>query len=260
MNWAGKAILDMREMFLSRKAKWTFSGYATGQLKRIESHRRWLLHPPDHKPTREEFGLLPRTLIPQDQLSAALAQIKKREEEWDVDMGVVDYASRLALRDRFETVISEMVATDRTLLAGKSIGYDANFLELIKCERQYKQASDDWDHYQDWKSTRNEIRAGLEAQHGFDTKHGMHLVRLLRMAREILVEGRVVVKRPDAKELLDIRNGAWPYDRLLGWAKDEQAALVTLEKTSKLPKEPPRVKIDQALCEIVQGHHRWWTK
>ncbi len=35
-----------RNMFLSKKARHTFSGYAMSQLKRIESHRRWLLNPP----------------------------------------------------------------------------------------------------------------------------------------------------------------------------------------------------------------------
>lgn len=32
-------------------------GYAFSQLKRIELHRGYLLNPPDHKPTRSEFGL-----------------------------------------------------------------------------------------------------------------------------------------------------------------------------------------------------------
>ncbi|NIT99428.1 MAG: nucleotidyltransferase, partial [Nitrosopumilaceae archaeon] len=46
-----------RALFLSTKARHTFAGYAFAQLKRIKSHREWLLNPPSHKPTREEFGL-----------------------------------------------------------------------------------------------------------------------------------------------------------------------------------------------------------
>src|SRR5579875_1443529 len=37
--------------------------------------------------------------------------------------------------------------------------------------------------------------------HGYDTKNAMHLVRLYRMGYEILTEGVVRVRRPDAKEL-----------------------------------------------------------
>ena len=52
-----KRIRDSRHLFLSKKARWTFSGYAAAQMKRIETHRGYLLNPPDHMPTREEFGL-----------------------------------------------------------------------------------------------------------------------------------------------------------------------------------------------------------
>ena len=32
---------------------------------------------------------------------------------------------------------------------------------------------------------------------------------------EIVSEGKVIVKRPDAKELLAIKNGAWTYDKVM---------------------------------------------
>ena len=50
-------LKNRRDEFLSAKAYHTFTGYAMGQLKRIRTHRAWLLNPPDHKPTRKEFGL-----------------------------------------------------------------------------------------------------------------------------------------------------------------------------------------------------------
>lgn len=72
---------------------------------------------------------------------------------------------------------------------------------------------------------RNPARAALEAQHGFDTKHAMHLVRLLRMGCEVLGRGEVVVHRPDATELLAIRHGAWSFERVVAEAQDLLAAL-----------------------------------
>ena len=50
-------VVKNKDLFLSKKAKYTFTGYAFSQLKSIKSHRKWFLNPPDHKPTREEFGL-----------------------------------------------------------------------------------------------------------------------------------------------------------------------------------------------------------
>lgn len=50
-------IRSHRDWFLSKKARFTFSGYCFSQLKRIRTHRGYLLNPPSHKPTRAEFGL-----------------------------------------------------------------------------------------------------------------------------------------------------------------------------------------------------------
>ena len=63
-------------------------------------------------------------------------------------------------------------------------------------------------------------RNGKISLHG-NCKHAMHLVRLLRMAEEALTGHGIIVKRPDAKELLDIRAGAWEYDDLVKWAEDK---------------------------------------
>ena len=37
----------------------TYAGYADDQLKRMETHYRWLHNPPDHQPTPPEFGAAP---------------------------------------------------------------------------------------------------------------------------------------------------------------------------------------------------------
>jgi len=51
-----RPIYDNRHAFLSERARYTFSGYAISQLKRMERHRAWLVDPPDHKPTQDEYG------------------------------------------------------------------------------------------------------------------------------------------------------------------------------------------------------------
>ena len=53
----GKKLRDKRDIFLSKKSRFTFCGYAFAQLKRIKTHRSWLLNPPSGKPTRKELGL-----------------------------------------------------------------------------------------------------------------------------------------------------------------------------------------------------------
>jgi predicted nucleotidyltransferase len=213
VNWAMEPVLRDRDQFLSRKARHTFSGYAMSQLKRIKGHRQWLRNPPTHQPTREEFGLPGNGVMPQDQLMAAEAILRK----------------------------------------DSLVGFDSNFLALIEKERNFRGAQNNWEHYQTWLATRNPERAALEAKVGYDSKHGMHLVRLMRMAEEILTRGEVVVKRPDAEELLEIRNGAWSFDRIVGWAEDMDAKLEEVEKTSPLPHAPDREYLDRLCRYTIEG-------
>jgi predicted nucleotidyltransferase len=131
-------------------------------------------------------------------------------------------------------------------------------LQVIEKEKAYKAAQTKWDQYQRWKKERNPDRAALEAAHGFDTKHAMHLMRLLRMGKEILTTGKINVRRPDAAELLEIRAGAWDYDKLVDEAESLKAELdaVYEAKTYVVPFGPPKVEISDFCVELLDYH---WT-
>ena len=81
----------------------------------------------------------------------------------------------------------------------------------------------------------------------------MHLVRLMRMCGEILAKGEVVVRRPDAEELLAIRHGAWSYETLMEWARQQDSELEAVYKTSPLPHSPDRNAIDALCVRIVEN-------
>jgi hypothetical protein len=90
-----------------------------------------------------------------------------------------------------------------------------------------------------------------------NTKHASHLVRLMRMAQEILTEGKVVVRRPDAQELLDIRFGKFDYDWLMKWSADTDAALNDLYEKSSLQNSADWAKIDELYREVL---HAFWRE
>jgi hypothetical protein len=137
--------------------------------------------------------------------------------------------------------------------AARKIGLSDNFIEIMQRERQYTSAKREWDQYQNWKKTRNVTRSALEEKYGYDTKHAYHLVRLIRMCREVLTTGKVIVKRPDREELLAIRNGAWTYERLIEFAETEDIALNELYNTTTvLPKTPDRDKLDRLVIKLVE--------
>src|SRR5262249_49245201 len=55
-----------RQRFLTRKVQQTYLGYAMAQLRKIRTHRSWLLEPPRRKPTREDFGLPAASTVSRD--------------------------------------------------------------------------------------------------------------------------------------------------------------------------------------------------
>lgn len=111
---------------------------------------------------------------------------------------------------------------------------------IVKFNREeYEKTKDEYDKFWEWRTNRNASRLKMEEEFFFDGKHAMHLVRLLRMGVEILRDGQVIVKRPDAEELLAIRNGSWTYEELIKYAEtmDEEVRGVWYKKT-ELPKKP----------------------
>jgi predicted nucleotidyltransferase len=215
MSDEGFLLRRNRDLFISKKAEETFSGYALGQLHRIKTHRKWLLDPPKAAPTREQFGLSSNMKITPDMMGA----FNKLETEG--------------------TAVSQ------------------NVMELVQNEKRYKAASEHWNQYTHWVKSRNPARAALEAKSGYDTKHAMHLVRLMRMCAEILVTGFVLVRRPDAEELLAIRRGAWSYDFLIAWAEAHHLKIKELAKASTLREEPDYGVLEGICIDILD---RFWAR
>lgn len=254
---AWEKVLSVRGSILSQNAKHRFCGYAISQLKRIETHRRWLLHPPDHKPVRAEYGLPDHSVIPKEQREALEAMMKKVVEDWQVDYACLDDATRIDLLNKQAEALTDMKlsADDQYVAAGNKLGLDMQAMEYLKAERAYRCALSEWTQYGTWLKERNPARAALEKQFGYDTKHGMHLVRLMRMAKEILEGKGVIVRRPDADELRAIRfRGSWSYERLTTWARAQDKELTALMKTSKLPKQPDRLKVNELCIGLVEEY------
>ena len=252
----GQRIIDNRDKFLSKRIKFSMSGYAFSQLKRISLHRGYLLNPPKEYPTRSMMGLPEQTLIPQDQLSAAEADIQKELDRFDFDfLEEVSEPVKIGIRAVMVEMLSVLKITtdDQWLSAARKIGLSDNFIEIMQKERAYKNLKSQWDKYQEWKKNRNPVRAAMEAKYGFDTKHGLHLIRLLRVCKEVLSTGKVLVRRPDREELLAIRNGEWSYERLIKEAEKLDAEAEQLYKTSSiLPKTPDFEYLDKLCIELVE--------
>lgn len=100
-----------------------------------------------------------------------------------------------------------------------------------------------------------EKRKRLVKQFGYDVKNAGHLIRLLKMSIEFLNEGRLYVKRTkDTGELLSIKEGKWSLEKV----EKEAGRLFKLAdkayRSSRLPEQPDRAKINRLCIDILQSH------
>jgi hypothetical protein len=267
-------VVDNANLFVSKKCKFTFSGYAISQLNRIKTHRQYLLDPPKSKPERKDFGLGEVSMFETSQLKSIIHieslydYIEEDKKELFLNQLDTIYGEQIIplfykyLREDRRIISLEFLqialqAQLKTFLALGSNHYiKEEYVEQAEKELKYINDLRNWQRYEDWKKHRNKKRAPLEAQFGFDTKHGAHLVRLLRMGKEILLTGKVNVDRTniDAEELKAIRKGSMKYEALEEYARNVDLELNTLYERSTLQKSPQVEKIDKLCLEICEEY------
>jgi predicted nucleotidyltransferase len=108
---------------------------------------------------------------------------------------------------------------------------------IIYNKDSYTQHCKDYKSYQTWLEERNEQRWIDVKSHEqkIDGKNMMHCRRLMDMAREIAEGKGIVVRRPNAQELIDIRQGKVDLQSLIDHVESEIKAVDDLYKNSTLP-------------------------
>lgn len=254
-----RRLHDERHQFLTNKVQQTFLGYALAQLKKIQTHRSWLLNPPTKKPAREDYGLPAHggTLSPDDQ-NRIEQSIAEKLRSYGIDNIDISKSTRIALLERLNTFYRDVlsVSTDdlddrMRAVATASLGLPSDVASTLNAEKRYRAALKHWESYQSWKTQRNPARAALERAHGYDTKHAMHLIRLMRMGLEVLQTGQLRVRREDAAELSSIRDGALSFDELLAMAGALQQAMENAAAASGLPADVDYGRVDALLVDLL---------
>lgn len=257
----GRLLIDNRKLFLNKRAAYSFSAYGMGQLKRIQNHKQWLLNPPKKVPTRSDFNLPETPIMSKDQMGAANTLIQRylnSEVPWLLTAkqteSMLFWESLIVMNNFINKSTKDLEAETKDSIA-RGLGMETNFIEMLNNEKAYTQAKTHYAQYQEWLVTRNKTRAALEHDFGYDTKHAMHLVRLMRMGQELLQTGELIVKRPDAEELLAIRQGRWSYEKLLDFAT---TSFTQLKIQVKGPDCPLEEKSD--VDKLNSLHHKIITE
>ena len=110
----------------------------------------------------------------------------------------------------------------------------------------------DYKEYEEWLANRNEQRYVDTQAHGqkIDGKNMMHCMRLIRMSKEIGRGEGIIVRRPDAPELLAIRRGEVDLDSLIDTAEAEIKEMDRIFEESDLPKSIDPELVNNLLIKI----------
>jgi predicted nucleotidyltransferase len=259
VNDIGQKLIDNRDVFLSKKARWSFVGYADSQLKRIKNHRAWLLNPPEKKPTREDYGLPPMPEISKDQRRAFLKLVsnilQRKRDYFDAYLEFQKIYEKIDWQQEMNELDTEDFKEVQTLMK-----IDDNMMEVLKKETRFERDLTHYGQYTYWKNHRNPKRAELEARSGYDTKHGSHLIRLMIQGKEILESGTLHTDRREVGDvdlLLDIKNGVYSYDDLIkisdGLRKDLDELYVN---SNAVPQDTQHEAIRNLYAELIYDIYR----
>jgi hypothetical protein len=258
-------IRKYNQKFISSLARQKYSGYAMSQLKRIHGHSKWI--------TREQNGEFNKKPEMIDYCRfidlAGNTQKQKCKIEYISKFTFLTHETNTTFKvwklydknkNRIENYNGWFNNENCTFYFKESIDKeDRTFIGLLFFAKdEFNNALDQYNKWKSWKMNRNVDRHETEESFGYDVKHAMHLVRLLRMGYEILTEGKVLVKRPDAKELLEIRNGKWSYNELIAYAENmDKVVLEEAYKNTKLQRSVDKEFVNKILIETYE---EFWRK
>jgi predicted nucleotidyltransferase len=116
----------------------------------------------------------------------------------------------------------------------------------------YSQHCREYKEYEEWLEKRNTQRWVDVESHGqkIDGKNMMHCKRLTQMSREIAEGIGIIVRRPNAEELLNIRRGKIDLETLIDDVENEIKEIDELFKKSTLPDKVDKIFVNELLIKI----------
>lgn len=110
------------------------------------------------------------------------------------------------------------------------------------------------DHPRETRPARRKLGAKRKEQierYGYCTSSACHTIRLLGQLKELMKYGKITFPRPNAKELLAIKQGEYSLDKVVDLYEALLIRVSEAEKDTHLPDRAPIVRIQTMYNEIV---------
>lgn len=276
---AMQKIIDNRNLFISKKAYYTFTGYAYAQIKKAKGQNKLVNNPkPEKPPNKEDFcwivPLLGKTRYAYD-FSPKVYEVANTTpmrpiplKESGVDLNVC-HATGMEHMSQVYRLYWDPAGTDGVFRGGNNnqmLVTESIPLEheqrciglLIYNQNEYEKELKQWKQYWEWIKNRNKARWTLQekGEMQFDGKNIMHTFRLLYSGKNILTHGEPIIRFEGKQRdfLLGIRKGEYEYEYLMEKVEKEMEEIDKLKEQSKIPHSVNMRAIDDLYMEIINGY------
>lgn len=251
------------DIFLSKKCELSFANYAYAQIKKARGLEKKIVNPIE----RERKSVIDFCFVHENgksirlkkflhdnnivQENCGLSKIPHMKDCFNLYHNIeIQYKGIMKSESSNEVALSKIPKEEEsvTILFFNKDGYSTY------CKR-YRE-------YWEWVEKRNENRYSTTVAHGknYDSKNMMHTFRLLHMAKEIAIDGKINVERSDRDFLLDIKAGKFEYDDLVLRAENLKEELVVLFSNSTLPELPNKNRINDLLIKTRKEFYSEWKQ
>lgn len=219
----GQELIDNAHLFLSKRASYSFGGYATAQFRRLENKSN--------------------KLVGQEQLenyiyNTLLHVADNFEEKYGIPAGQINLYIDKAVNPDMVTEIF----MDANLKHYPVRDYTEMWAELKNVIKSYKNIG---------------ARNNKAIEHNKLGKHMMHLIRLYMMCLDILEKEIIVTYREAEHDLLmDIRNGKFldddkqPIPEFYEMVNDYEKRLEYAKNNTSLPDKPDYKRINEFVASV----------
>ena len=221
----GQELLDNKKMFLSRRAKYSFGGYATAQARRLDNKAARTID----QAAREQHIL--------NSITTATYTWPEKYKCFKPGEGI-----KLYLGDSMQSDMDKEVFMDINLSGYPLRDYKAMWADMKNIVSDYDKIG---------HRNQNAI------EHGKLGKHMMHLIRLYLMCIDILEKEEInTYREKDIPFLLDIRNGEFldsnsqPLPEFYEMVSEYEKRLEYAVENTSLPDRPDYNKINEFLMSV----------
>lgn len=249
-------LLDLN-MFLTKKCKDSFAGYAYQQIKKSRGDNKKIVNTMDEvKKTiydfcyilKENKSVSLKKWIKENNITPEYCGLSRVDHAPDLYALYYDSSENIKYNGIIEN--SNSTTLKLTSIPKEEVHHLKNFLYYN--EDGYKIYCKKYNEYMIWLKERNENRYKINLEHNknYDSKNMSHCFRLIEIAQEIALNKTITLKSKNIDFLLKVKEGYFDYDYLINLAEEKFEETNKIYENSDIKESINIEEVEKILIEL----------